>query len=110
MNQVACFTCRTFSPCLSCQHMFDQLKMMKQARDLQKKMADITLTEEYKGIKITVNGKQEILSLEIIDVELLSDKEKLERNLKDSINNALSRSQREIATKMQGDLSSLLGL
>ena len=90
--------------------MFDQLKMMKQARDLQKKMADITLTEEYKGIKITINGKQEVLSLEITDDEILADKEKLARNMKDAINNALSRSQREIATKMQGDLSSLLGL
>lgn len=84
--------------------------MMKQARDLQKKMADITLTEEYKGIKITINGKQEVLSLEITDDEILADKEKLARNMKDAINNALSRSQREIATKMQGDLSSLLGL
>ena len=90
--------------------MFDQLKMMKQARDLQKKMAEITLTEEYKGIKITLNGKQEILEVEITDVELLSDKEKMERNIKDSFNNALTRSQKEIATKMQGDLGSLLGL
>ena len=90
--------------------MFDQLKMMKQARDLQKKMAEITLTEEYKGIKITLNGKQEILEVEITDIELLSDKEKMERNIKDSFNNALTRSQKEIATKMQGDLGSLLGL
>lgn len=90
--------------------MFDQLKMMKQARDLQKKMAEITLTEEYKGIKITLNGKQEILEVEITDIELLSDKAKMERNIKDSFNNALTRSQKEIATKMQGDLGSLLGL
>lgn len=83
---------------------------MQQARALQKKMADITLTEEYLGIKITINGKQEILSLEIVDATLLADKEKLERNIKTALNNSLSRSQREIATKMQGDISGLLGL
>jgi len=90
--------------------MFDQLKMLKQARDLQKKMAEITISEEYKGVKITINGKQEVLSLEITDIELLNDKEKLEKVLKEAFNNTLSKSQREIATKMQGDLSGLLGL
>ena len=90
--------------------MFDQLKMLKQARDLQKKMAEITISEEYKGVKITINGKQEVLNLEITDIELLNDKEKLQKILKDAFNNTLSESQREIATKMQGDLSGLLGL
>ena len=89
--------------------MFDQLKMLKQARDLQKKLNDITISDDYKGIKITINGKQEVLSLEIPD-EMMQDKSDLERALKDAMNNVLSKAQREIATKMQGDIGSLLGM
>ena len=89
--------------------MFDQLKMLKQARDLQKKLGDITLTEEFKGIKITMNGKQEVLELEIAD-EMMRDKRDLERAAKDAFNNILSKAQREIAMKMQGDLGGLFGM
>jgi len=83
--------------------------MLKQARDLQKKLNDITITEEYKGINISINGKQEVLSLEIA-AELLQDKSNLEQNLKAAFNNVISKAQREIAMKMQGDLGGLLGM
>jgi len=89
--------------------MFDQLKMLKQARDLQKKLGDISISDEFKGIKITINGKQEVQSLEIAE-EMLQDKEDLERAMKDAINNVMTKAQREIATKMQGDIGSLLGM
>lgn len=83
--------------------------MLKQARDLQKKLGDISISDEFKGIKITINGKQEVQSLEIAE-EMLQDKEDLERAMKDAINNVMTKAQREIATKMQGDIGSLLGM
>jgi DNA-binding protein YbaB len=89
--------------------MFNQLKMIKQARDLQKKLKEIEISDEYKGIKIKINGKQEILSIELPD-DLLQDKSDLENKLKDAFNNVVSKSQREIAMKMQGDLGGLLGM
>ena len=66
--------------------MFDKLKMLKQAKDLQSKMASMNFDHEENGIKLSVNGKQEVISLEITNDELLEDKEKLERLLKQTVN------------------------
>ncbi|MBU1131809.1 YbaB/EbfC family nucleoid-associated protein [Patescibacteria group bacterium] len=89
--------------------MFDQLKMLKQARDLQNKLKDIVVEDEFRGISITINGKQEVQKIEIPD-EMLADKENLEKCLRDAFNNIINKAQREIATKMRGDLGGLLGM
>ena len=83
--------------------------MLAQARELQNKMKSISCDIESNGLKITINGKQEILALQIIDESLLSNKERLENSIKNAINDAISKSQREIAIKMQADLGNLLG-
>ncbi|MBT5338698.1 YbaB/EbfC family nucleoid-associated protein [Candidatus Falkowbacteria bacterium] len=87
--------------------MFDKLKMLKQAKDLQSKMASMNFDHEENGIKLSVNGKQEVISLEITNDELLEDKEKLERLLKQTVNNAIQNSQRQAAMSMQGELGGL---
>lgn len=89
--------------------MFDKLKMIKQARDMQKKMAEITSDIDYNGIKITINGKQEILNLEIPE-NLFKDQIKLTQLLKEAFNKAITDSQREMAMKMQGDMGSMFGM
>jgi DNA-binding protein YbaB len=87
--------------------MFDKLKMMNQARELQKKMKDIVIDVESNGLKIQINGKQEINSVEIVDVTLLERKESLENSIMNAVNDANSKAQREMAMKMQGEMGGL---
>lgn len=87
--------------------MFDKLKMLKQAKEMQAKMAGMNFDHEENGIKLSVNGKQEIVSFEITNPELLEDKEKLERLLQQTVNNAIQNSQRQAAMSMQGELGGL---
>jgi len=90
--------------------MFDQLKMLKQAHDLQKKLEAESTTSSFKGIRITMNGKQTVTELEIEDETILSDKNKLESTLKDAINNATHNSQMAMAQKMRGEMGGMFGL
>jgi len=83
--------------------MFNKLKQFKnlrsQAKNMQKKMEAESLEVEKGGIKITINGANEILELEIAD-ELLKDKEKLVNTIKSVFKDAVSKMQRQIAKKM----------
>ena len=89
--------------------MFDKLKMLKQAKDMQKKMAEITTEVDYNGIQISINGKQEILDLKISEV-LFEDPEKLTRFMKDGMNKAVKDSQRDMAKQMQGEMGGMFGM
>jgi len=90
--------------------MFDQLKMLKQAHDLQKKLESEFTTSEFKGIKITMNGKQVVTELTIDNDELLQDKDKLAETLKSAFNNATNNSQMAMAQKMRGEMGGMFGL
>jgi DNA-binding protein YbaB len=87
--------------------MFDKIKMLQQAKAMQQQMEKTTLTEEANGISITVNGKQQMINIEIIDTDLLQDKEKLEKSILDTFNIAANRSQMEMAKKMQSEMGGL---
>jgi len=89
--------------------MFDKLKMINQAREMQKKMKEITVNVESNGLKIQINGKQEINSVEIVDESLLNDKSRLENSIMNAVNDANSKAQREMAMKMQGDFGNMFG-
>jgi len=90
--------------------MFDKLKMINQAREMQKKMGSIVISETFRGVKIDMNGRQEAVVLEIIDTELLNDKDKLQKILLETFNNAVRKSQSETATKMRGEMGGLFGM
>ena len=92
--------------------MFNKLKqyqdLRKQAKDLKKNMSEETVTgEAHEGmIKITMDGNQEIQSVDI-DESLLdkSEKDKLEQGIKDAFSNAMKELQSLMMRKMQsGDL------
>jgi DNA-binding protein YbaB len=90
--------------------MFDQLKMLKQAHDLQKKLANEFIDTDYKDIKIVMNGKQEIIELSINDETLLNNKNQLELTLKEAFNKATSNAQMTMAQKMRADMGGMFGL
>ena len=87
--------------------MFDKLKMLAQAKEMQKKMSAMLFDHEENGIKLTVNGKTEIVNLEIINENLLDDKVKLESLMKQALNNAIQNAQRQSAMTMQSELGGL---
>lgn len=90
--------------------MFDQLKNLKnlrdQAKQLQDTLSQIIIEEnDLDGkLKLTVDGNQEIISLEI-SPELLvpENKEKIENAIKDTFKKAKERAQRDAAMKMQSE-------
>ena len=89
--------------------MFNKLKQIKdlrdQAKQIQSKMAEETLEIEKNGIKILINGNQEIIYYKIENTELLNPKkaEDLESALKQATNEAIKSAQKAMAQKMMSD-------
>jgi len=90
--------------------MFGKLKYMKdlrsQAKTMQNALAAESVTVEKGGIKVVMNGNMEIISLSIN--EGLA-KESLEGMLTDCFNEAIKKTQRLMAQKMQ-EMGGLPGL
>ncbi len=91
---------------------FDQAKMLAEARRIQKQLRSIIIeVEKADGkLKLSLNGEQKIQSIEI-DPSLLGpeNKDYLERLLKEALDEAITKSQREAAFKMK-DIAGGLGL
>lgn len=94
--------------------MFNKLKQFKDMRDSAKKMQNAlsqestTVRESRDKVVMTLNGNMEMTGL-AIDKELLNpnQKEKLQNAIKDAHAQAMKKIQRIMATKMQemGDLN-----
>lgn len=82
--------------------MFNKLKQFKdlrsQAKTMQSALAQETITEEKNGVKIVLNGNMEITELTLS--ESLSKSEQ-ERTVKNCFNEAIKRTQRLMAKKLQ---------
>ncbi len=96
--------------------MFDKMKQlmeMKKQADQIKRELDASSVEvtEVRGIKIVINGSQDIQSLEL-DESLLgaSNKSRLEGDLKKSLNAAIKKSQMLAAQKMKNLMPGFPGL
>ncbi|MFA4941263.1 MAG: YbaB/EbfC family nucleoid-associated protein [Patescibacteria group bacterium] len=90
--------------------MFAKLKYLKdlrsQAKVMQNALAQESITVEKNGVKIVMNGNMEITSLSINE-EL--SKNSLEGILTDCFNDAVKKTQRLMAQKMQ-EMGGLPGL
>lgn len=71
----------------------DLKKMRGQAMELQKKLADIKITVEHKGVSVVMSADQKIIS---IDGDLNFGK------ITDAVNEALKQSQKVAAEEMRG--------
>lgn len=82
--------------------MFNKLKQFKdlrsQAKTMQSALAQETVSEEKNGVKLTLNGNMEVISLKL-NAEL--NLESQEKAVKDCFNEALKKTQRLMAKKMQ---------
>ena len=92
--------------------------MLNQAREIQKKIEDvqsdlekITINAESGGglVTVMINGKQEILELNISKEAMKEDKELLEDLIISAINKALSNSQEEMQTRMNSVTGGMMG-
>ena len=75
----------------------DLYQLQSKAREIQKKLAEETIEVEKDGIKIIMNGKQEVLSVEINDA---LSKQEQEEKLKELFNNAVQQVQQLMAKQM----------
>lgn len=75
------------------------LDKMKQLYQMKKMLDGITSTEDYKGIKITINGAMKVLSVQISDQARQSSD--LEKNILKSINNAMANVQKKMQKEMK---------
>ncbi len=82
--------------------MFNKLKQYKdlrsQAKTMQDALSEETVTQETKGIKITMDGNMKVKSVEIQDN---LDKKSIESNLAEAFNEAVKKAQKKMAQKMQ---------
>lgn len=81
---------------------FDQVKQLKQMKDLQDKLGKEKAQVEKEGIKVTVNGKMEVEEI-VLNPSL--DKEKQEKILRECVNEAMKKVQMTAAQQfmqMQG--------
>ena len=94
--------------------MFEKIQQMremqKQAQILKKQMEEEIINYEEDGIKIVMNGAQEIQSISFDDGFDFSDKEKVGEQLKSVLNKATKESQKVIAKKMRGMMGDMGGL
>ena len=85
--------------------MFSQLKQIKdlkeQAKKLQDELGKEIVETEKAGIKITMNGSQEVLKVEITNPSILESKEKTEIAIKDCTNESIKKAQNVMAKKKQ---------
>ena len=93
-------------------------QLLKQARDVQQKieevqdeLEDLTINGESGGgmVKVVVNGKQQLLELEIEPDALKEDKELLEDLIISAINNAMTKSLEESQQRMNAVTGNMLG-
>lgn len=82
--------------------MFNKLKQFKDLRDqaktLQNALAKESITLDKNGVKLTMNGNMEVISIEITET-LTNDK--MASTMKDLVNDSIKKMQRIMAEKMQ---------
>lgn len=71
----------------------DLKKMAEQAKEIQKKLGDIKITVEHKGVTVVMTGDQKVIDI--------SGDNNLDK-VKDAVNEALKQSQKVAAEEMKG--------
>lgn len=80
----------------------DLYKLQKQARQIKKQLKNTHIEAEDEGVKVTLNGEQEVVSIKISD-EAMRDKKKLENSIEKSFNKAVKKSQ-QIGAELMKDV------
>ena len=90
---------------------FDQAKMVMQARKLQKELAKTIIEVEAGGVTIQISGEQKIKKVTIDPEQIdMDDIGQLERWVEEAVREAIQKSQKVAAEKMQPMMGMLGGL
>jgi len=92
--------------------MFDKVKdlykLQKQAKEVKKKLGNLHIEAEIEGVKVTINGEQEVILVEINDNAPI-DKKRLGEAITKCFNKAIKKSQQIAADEMK-DVMGGMGL
>ena len=86
-------------------------EMQTQIEEVQNQLSDMIIDAESGGgmVSVKVNGKQEVLELNIEESALKEDKELLEDLIISAINKGLSKAQAESQSKMNSVTGGMMG-
>lgn len=83
----------------------DMYRVQKQAKGIKKDLRNIQIEAEQGGVKITINGEMEIISVELtpeVIQEGIKNKKSLEEKLLKTFAKGLKKAQQIAAEKMKG--------
>ena len=89
--------------------MGDMYKLQKEAKRIKKELAQTHVSAEANGVKVIVNGEQQLLSIEFIDESIVHDTKKLEKAIVEAMNRATKKAQ-EIAAERMKPLMGSMGM
>lgn len=85
----------------------EQMEFIKKAREIQKKLKDITVDAEAGAVKIKMNGEQKVQKVEIDKDSVNMDRiDRLEKDIESALESAISKSQK-VAAEVMKDLGGL---
>ena len=86
-------------------------QVQKQIEDVQNELDDLNINGESGGgmVKATVNGKMELLNLDLQNEIFEEDKDLIEDLIISAINNALTKAQEESQSRMNAVTGGMLG-
>lgn len=90
--------------------MGDMYKLQKEAKKIKKELAKTHIFSESNGVKVTVSGEQEVISIDIIDEGMLSNKKALEKAILEATNKAFKKAQQVAAEKMKSVMGGFPGM
>ena len=79
----------------------DLYQLQKQAKQIKEKLQNTHVEAEIEGVKVVVDGQQEIIRIEIND-DAMTDRKKLQEKIVKALNKAIKRSQQIGAEEMKG--------
>ena len=86
-------------------------QVQKQIEDVQNELDDLNINGESGGgmVKATVNGKMELLNLDLQNEIFEEDKDLIEDLIISAINNAMTKAQEETQSRMNAVTGGMLG-
>ncbi len=90
--------------------MGDMYKLQKEAKKIKKELAKTHIFSEVNEVKVTVTAEQKIISVEILNDDILSNKKKLEKSILEATNKAMTKAQQIAAEKMKSVMGGFPGM
>lgn len=88
----------------------DLYKLQKQAKEIKKKLQNLQIEAEVRGVKVVITAEQEVVEVTISEEMLAPEKKTgLQSTLKEAFNKAIKKSQEVAAAEMK-DLMGDMGM